>query len=115
MFLVSSTNIQGCLVVQADVGISLSILRVHVGCPFLKAWHLVFTFEPGHSISYKITCAPSEDYDQSARMRRLIRVFAVALKTLMILGYPERDLICVFAGRTCNHIGNAAPRLVFVW
>ena len=32
--------------------------------------------EPGHSISYKIACAPSEDSDQPAHTRSLIRVFA---------------------------------------
>ena len=32
--------------------------------------------EPGYSISYKIACAPSEDSDQTARMRSLIRGFA---------------------------------------
>ena len=31
--------------------------------------------EPGHSISYNIACAPSEDSDQPAHPRRLIRVF----------------------------------------
>ena len=34
-------------------------------------------YEPGHS---KIACAP---------MTRLIRVFAIRIKTLMILGYPQ--------------------------
>ena len=35
--------------------------------------------QPGHSISYKIACAPSEDSDQHVHPRSLIRVFA---------GYP---------------------------
>ena len=33
--------------------------------------------EPGHNISYKITCPPSNDSDQPAQMRRLIRVIAL--------------------------------------
>ena len=48
--------------------------------------------EPGHSISYKIDCAPSEDSDQTARPRSLIRVFAVRMKTLWVLGYPQSAL-----------------------
>ena len=48
-----------------------------------------YTYEPGHSISYKITCAPSEDLDQPAHPRRLIRVFAFRWKTLWIFGYPQ--------------------------
>ena len=34
------------------------------------------SYEPGHSIYYRIACAPSEDSDQPAHLRRLIRVFA---------------------------------------
>ena len=37
----------------------------------------------------KIACAPSEDSDQPAHPRSLIRVLAVRLKTLWILGYPR--------------------------
>ena len=32
--------------------------------------------EQGHNISYKITCVPNEDSDQSAHLRSLIWVFA---------------------------------------
>ena len=45
--------------------------------------------ELGNIVSYKIACAPSEDSDQTARMRSLIRVFAVRLNTLWILDYPS--------------------------
>ena len=40
--------------------------------------HRTFMFrnEPGHSISYKIACAHSEDSDQPVHPRSLIRVFA---------------------------------------
>ena len=34
-------------------------------------------YEPGHGFSCKIACAPSEDSDQSAHLRSLIRVFVV--------------------------------------
>ena len=44
------------------------------------------TYGPGHSISYKMACVPSEDSDQPAQMRRLIRVFAAHLKMLLDLG-----------------------------
>ena len=33
-------------------------------------------YEAGHSISYQIACAPSEDSDQPAHPRSLITVFA---------------------------------------
>ena len=48
-----------------------------------------YQYKPGHSISYKIACAPSEHSDHP---RRLIRVIAVRLKTLWILGYPRSAL-----------------------
>ena len=58
----------------------------------------------GHSIFYKIVCVPNEDSDQLAHPRSLIKVFAVSLKTLWIIDYPQnelRRLICICAGRTC--------------
>ena len=45
-------------------------------------------YEPGHSISYKTACAPSENLDQPAHPCSLIRVFAVHMYTRWILGYP---------------------------
>ena len=45
--------------------------------------------EPGHSISYNIACAFSEDSNQPVYLHSLIRVFAVRLRTLWILGYPQ--------------------------
>ena len=44
---------------------------------------------PVHSSSYEIVCAPIEDSDQPAHPRSLIRVFAVRLKSLRIIGYPH--------------------------
>ena len=40
----------------------------------------------GQSNSYKIACAPSEDSYQPARMRRQTILFAVRLKTYLIIG-----------------------------
>ena len=34
------------------------------------------TIEPGHSISYKVAYVPSEDADQTAHPRSLLRIFA---------------------------------------
>ena len=48
--------------------------------------------EPGHSFICKIACASSEDSDQPAHLHRLIRVFAVRLKTLWNLGYLKSVL-----------------------
>ena len=36
----------------------------------------IYSNKPGHNISYKLTCAPSEDSDQPAHPRSLIIVFA---------------------------------------
>ena len=48
-------------------------------------------YEPGRSV-YKIACAPSEESDQPARSRSLIRLFAVRLKTLWFLDYQQNAL-----------------------
>ena len=49
-------------------------------------------FEPGHSISYKIACAPSEDSGQPAYLRKQVRIFLVRLKTLWIIDYRDSVL-----------------------
>ena len=76
-------------------------------------------FEPGHSICYKIACAPSECSD----LHSLNRVFAVRLKTFGTLAIDRvlfedsdqidrmRRLIWVFAGRICYHVENTVSRL----
>ena len=37
------------------------------------------TFKPGHNSFYKTACAPSEDSDQPAHSRSLVRIFAVCM------------------------------------
>ena len=49
-------------------------------------------FEAGHSNSCKIACAPSENTNQSAHPRSLVRVYAVFLKTFKILCYSKSVL-----------------------
>ena len=49
--------------------------------------------ETGHISCYKIACASSEDSDQPALQRRLIKVFAVRLKTRGVLGYLAKTFI----------------------
>ena len=51
------------------------------------------TFEPGNSISYKITCAPNKNSGQPAHPRGLIGVFAVRGKTIWM---PEGVLQRLF-------------------
>ena len=65
----------------------------------------------------KMTCAPSEDSDQSGHLSSLISVFAVCLKKPWVLslllstskdsdqtGWMHR-LVCVYAGRTGHFVG----------
>ena len=47
--------------------------------------------EPGHDKTYNKTCATSEDSDQPAHLRSLIRVFADRMCLLQPPGYPKRD------------------------
>ena len=79
-----------------------------------------FRFESEHSISYKITCAPSEDSDQPqpAHPCSLISVLArhsmgsQGLKHLQVDSEdsdqtaPMHRLISAFAGLTCNLVRN---------
>ena len=77
--------------------------------------------EPGHSISCKTACAPSEDWDQPAHPRSLIRVFtwhSVGSKDLKRLQAKSEDSDqpslmrrLIFAGRTCNLVVKSVPRL----
>ena len=48
--------------------------------------------EPAHYKTYNKTCATSEDSDQPAHPRSLIRVFADCLCRLQPPGYPKRDI-----------------------
>ena len=45
--------------------------------------------EPPHDKTNKMTCAPSEDSDQSVHLLSLIRVFSVRKKQHWVLGYPR--------------------------
>ena len=46
---------------------------------------------PAHDKTYNKTCATSEDSDQPANPRSLIRVFAVSMCLLQTSGYPNND------------------------
>ena len=52
---------------------------------------VVFFFVSAHDKTYNKTCATSEDSDQPARPRSLIRVFADRMCLLQPPGYPKRD------------------------
>ena len=45
-------------------------------------------YEPSYDKINKMTCAPSEDADQSGHPLSLIRVFAVRMKKDWVLRYP---------------------------
>ena len=87
--------------------------------PYLNASNILN--EPPHAITNKMTCAPSEDADQTAPS--LIRVFAVRLNKGWILSYllsasedssqPGRmhRLIWVFAEHTCHFVDFVMHRL----
>ena len=49
--------------------------------------------EPVHDNTYYKTCATSEDLDQPAYSRNLIRVFADHMYLLQPPGYPKRERI----------------------
>ena len=48
-------------------------------------------YETAHGKTNNKTCATSEDSDQTARLRSLIRVFADRMCFLLSPGYPKRD------------------------
>ena len=48
-------------------------------------WH---KYEPPHDKTNKMTCAPSEDWDQPGHPPSLIRVSAVRMKKAWVLSYP---------------------------
>ena len=45
-------------------------------------------YEPGHSISFKIGCAPIQDSDQPAHPRTLSKTFVVRLTKAWLFGFP---------------------------
>ena len=73
-------------------------------------WVKLLTFEPEHSLFYKIACAPSEDSDQPAYLRSITRLFAVCLKTHLFLGYPQGAL-----RRLCSNCTDAQADLSLRW
>ena len=115
---------------------SINEFIISTGYPLMHAWHdrlfcsLFFFFpsfffriplmclvfivysvhtlysEPGHNISYKITCPPSNDSDQPAQMRSLIRVIALRFLSSQTSNLPlERTTevlrrMCRCAGRS---------------
>ena len=48
-------------------------------------------YEPAHDETYNKTCATSEDSDQPAHSRSLIRVFANRMCLLQLPGYSKRN------------------------
>ena len=61
-----------------------------------------------------IACAPREDSGQSSQPRSLIRVFAghsMDSQGAKASNSRQRRLILIFAGLTCNLVGNAMPRV----
>ena len=55
----------------------------------MSPWHL--HHQPAHDKTYNKTCATSEDSDQTAHPRSLIRVFTDRICLLQTPGYPKRD------------------------
>ena len=51
----------------------------------------IFEIEPTHDKTYNKTCATSEDSDQPAHLRSLIRVFADRTCLVQPSGYPKKD------------------------
>ena len=69
--------------------------REHINVIFERYFlllDLIFKInEPAHDKTYNKTCATSEDSDQPAHPRSLIRVFAGRMCLLRPPGYPKRD------------------------
>ena len=57
----------------------------------LSEYSETYEYEPGHFKTYYKTCATSEDSDQTAHSRRLIRVFAGRIGILKPPDYPKSD------------------------
>ena len=58
----------------------------------LSAWwahfQYIFTFDPAHDKTYKMTCVSSKDSDHPGHPPSLIRVFIVRMKKPWVLSYP---------------------------
>ena len=68
------TSLPGCGTICNGLGISAPT-SFAVGSKFIAAGISV-KFEPSHSKSYRIICAPSEDSDQPVHPHSLLRIFA---------------------------------------
>ena len=90
-------------------------LRCFLLLSFFSLKKSVLFYEPTHNKIYNKTCATSEDLDQLANLRSLIRVFADRMCLLQAPDYSKRDerehlpftnrLTCVFAGYTGLIVG----------
>ena len=74
------------LVVRVPTGWRHILLLLLNTCQEHKLWN-----ESAHDKIYNKTCATSEDSDQPAHPRSLIRVFADCICLLQPPGYPKRD------------------------
>ena len=74
-----------------DVQPDLDSLCPHM--PWGPTFHekVLHIFEPAHDKTYNKTCTTSEDSDQTAHPRSLIRVFADRMCLVYPPGYPKRD------------------------
>ena len=72
-----------------ESGTLLSIKKAEDVGPGKLLHHIVSTYEPQREKTYPLTCAPTEDSNQPAHPRSLIRAFVVRMKKLCILGYPK--------------------------
>ena len=67
--------------------------------------------EPGPSISYKTACTPSKDPDQPAHPHfGSLATHRVSCNENSDQTARMRRLVCIFAGCTCNIVGNAVSR-----
>ena len=74
-------------VLQADSDIfNQTVCMCRLSCLFAE-----YTYAPAHNKTYNKTCATSEDSDQTAHPRSLIRFFADCMCLSQPPGYPKRD------------------------
>ena len=86
-----------------------------------RFWLHATWYEPPHDKTNKMTCAPSEDLDQTGwtgHRPSLIRVFTVHMMKHWVLSCPlsaQRILWSDWAdsGRTCHFVGFVVRRLIY--
>ena len=74
----SSSLVGSCWWIISSLWWSLHVVRI--------TW-----YEPAHDKTYSKSCTTSEDSDQTAHPRSLIRVFADRMCLLQLPGYPKKD------------------------